>query len=514
MLKDEFIVRIENITKDFPGIRALSNVSFKIKKGGIHGLCGENGAGKSTLVKILAGVYPHNTDEGKIYFNDEELKFTHFSIHQAIKKGIAVVYQELALVPQMTVGENIFLGREPEEKGTISWNRLYSDTKKILKKYKLNIPFFAKLSTLSVGQQQMVEIAKAVSQEVKVLILDEPTSALTEAEIISLMEILKHLKDNGVTCIYISHKLEEFFRITDNITVLRDGRVVNTVKTTDTSVEKVITMMVGREMKERFPIGNRKPGEKILEVKGLSVDDPSAQGKTKIKDVSFDLRKGEILGVAGLMGSGRSELVTAIFGEYGKQITGEILLEGKPVKIRSARDAVNYGISLVPEDRKKMGLVLIQAVYENISLPNIGKFSNALSIDKYRELKECKKYADDLTIKTPSLFTITESLSGGNQQKVVIAKWLMSTPKILILDDPTRGIDVGTKYEIYKLINKLAENGIAIIMISSELEEVLGMSDRIMVMHEGECTRILDRKDATQEKIMAFASGINNYSEV
>ncbi|MBA7583416.1 Xylose import ATP-binding protein XylG [subsurface metagenome] len=273
-------------------------------------------------------------------------------------------------------------------------------------------------------------------------------------------------------------------------------------------------MMVGREMKERFPIGNRNPGEKILEVKGLSVDDPSAQGKTKIKDVSFDLRKGEILGIAGLMGSGRSELVTAIFGEYGKHVTGEIFIEGKLVKIRSARDAVNYGISLVPEDRKKMGLVLMQAVYENISLPNIEKFSNALSIDKYRELKECQKYADDLTIKTPSLFTITESLSGGNQQKVVIAKWLMSTPKILILDDPTRGIDVGTKYEIYKLINKLAENGIAIIMISSELEEVLGMSDRIMVMHEGECTRILDREEATQEKIMAFASGINNYSEV
>ena len=513
-MKDEFIIKIENITKDFPGIRALSDVTFKIKKGCIHGLCGENGAGKSTLVKILAGVYPHNTYEGKIYFNDEELKFTHFSIQQAIKKGIAVVYQELALVPQMTVGENIFLGREPEEKGAISWNRLYSDTKDILKRYKLNIPIFAKLSTLSVGKQQMVEIAKAVSQEVKVLILDEPTSALTEAEIISLMEILKHLKDNGVTCIYISHKLEEFFRITDNITVLRDGQVVNTVKTTDTSVEKVIAMMVGREMKERFPIGNRKPGEKILEVKGLSVDDPSAQGKTKIKDVSFDLRKGEILGIAGLMGSGRSELVTAIFGEYGKQITGEIFLEGKPVKIRSARDAVNYGISLVPEDRKKMGLVLMQAVYENISLPNIRKFSNALSIDKFRELKECQKYADDLTIKTPSLFTITESLSGGNQQKVVIAKWLMSNPKILILDDPTRGIDVGTKYEIYKLINKLAENGIAIIMISSELEEVIGMSDRIMVMHEGRCTRILDRKDATQEKIMAFASGINNYSEV
>jgi len=513
-LKDEYILRIENVTKDFPGIRALSNVSFKIKKGDIHGLCGENGAGKSTLVKILAGIYPLNTYEGKIYFNDEELKFTHFSIHQAIEKGIAIVYQELALVSQMTVGENIFLGREPEDKGIINWNELYLDTKRILKKYKLNIPFFAKLSTLSVGQQQMVEIAKALSQKVKVLILDEPTSALTEAEINSLMEILKYLKHNGVTCIYISHKLEEFFRITDNITILRDGLVVDTVKTADTTEEKVIAMMVGREMKERFPIRNRKIGEKILEVKNLSTDILLARGKMAIKNISFDLRKGEVLGIAGLMGSGRSELVTTIFGEYGEHITGEIFLEGRPIKISSAREAVNYGIGLVPEDRKKMGLVLMQAIYKNISLPNIRKFSNALSVDKYKELNECRKYADSLNIKTPSLFAITESLSGGNQQKVVIAKWLMSTPKILILDDPTRGIDVGTKYEIYKLINKLAENGIAIIMISSELEEVLGMSDRIMVMHEGKCTGILERKAATQKKVMALATGTKNYSGV
>ena len=514
ILKDEYILRIENVTKDFPGIRALSNVSFKIKKGDIHGLCGENGAGKSTLVKILAGVYPHNTYEGKIYFNDEEIKFTRFSVRQAIEKGIAIVYQELALIPEMTVGENIFLGREPEHKGTISWDRLFSNAKEILKKYKLNIPFAAKVSALSVGKQQMVEIAKALSQEVKVLILDEPTSALTDAEIKSLMEILKYLKHNGVTCIYISHKLEEFFRITDNITVLRDGLVVDTVKTADTTEEKVIAMMVGREMKERFPVRNRKIGEKILEVKELSTQDLLSQGKIAIKNITFDLKKGEVLGIAGLMGSGRSELVTTIFGEYGKHVTGEIFLEGRPIKISSAREAVNYGIGLVPEDRKKMGLVLMQAIYKNISLPNIRKFSNALSIDKHKELNECRKYADSLNIKTPSLFAITESLSGGNQQKVVIAKWLMSTPKILILDDPTRGIDVGTKYEIYKLINQLAEDGIAIIMISSELEEILGMSDRILVMHEGKCTGILEQKEATQEKVMALATGTKNYSEV
>jgi len=510
-LKNEFILRIENVTKDFPGVRALSDVSFNVKKGEIHGLCGENGAGKSTLVKILAGVYPNNTYQGKIYFNEKELKLTSSSIEEAINEGIATVYQELVFVPHMTAGENIFLGREPEDKGVINWNKLFSDTKEILTKYKLNVPLFAKLSSLSVGQQQMVEIAKALSHEINLLILDEPTSALSEAEVNYLMEILQNLKKNGVTCIYISHRLEEFFRIADNITVLRDGQVVDTVKTAETTEEKIIAMMVGREMKKRFPVKESKTGEKILEVKNFSV---SVQNKRIIKNVSFDLKKGEILGIAGLMGSGRTELVTALFGEYGKIVNGEILLEGKSIKIQSAEDAIRYGISLVPEDRKEMGLVLIQEIFKNISLPNLKEFSTALNIDKHKELQECKKYADYLSIKTPSLFTITESLSGGNQQKVVIAKWLMSNPKILILDDPTRGIDVGTKYEIYNLINKLAENGVGIIMISSELEEILGMSDRITVMREGECAGTLDRKNATQERIMALATNIKRKLQV
>ena len=510
-MKNEFILRIENVTKDFPGVRALSDVSFNVKKGEIHGLCGENGAGKSTLVKILAGVYPNNTYQGKIYFNEKELKLTSSSIEEAINEGIATVYQELVFVPHMTAGENIFLGREPEDKGVINWNKLFSDTKEILTKYKLNVPLFAKLSSLSVGQQQMVEIAKALSHEINLLILDEPTSALSEAEVNYLMEILQNLKKNGVTCIYISHRLEEFFRIADNITVLRDGQVVDTVKTAETTEEKIIAMMVGREMKKRFPVKKSKPGEKILEVKNFSV---SVQNKRIIKNVSFDLKKGEILGIAGLMGSGRTELVTALFGEYGKIVTGEILLEGKSIKIQSAEDAIRYGISLVPEDRKEMGLILIQEIFKNISLPNLKEFSTALNIDKHKELQECKKYADYLSIKTPSLFTITESLSGGNQQKVVIAKWLMSKPKILILDDPTRGIDVGTKYEIYNLINKLAENDVGIIMISSELEEILGMSDRITVMREGECAGTLDRKNATQERIMALATNIKRKLQV
>ncbi len=504
----DYILEIENVTKEFPGVKALSNVSFKVKRGEIHGLCGENGAGKSTLMKILAGVYPYESYEGHIYLEGEELKFTHSSIRQAIEKGIAIVYQELALAPQMTVGENIFLGREPNKRGIINWYELYSKTKEILEKYKLEIPFSAKVADLSVGRQQMVEIAKALSENAKILILDEPTSALTEAEVDTLMDILRVLKDNGVTCIYISHKLEEFFRITDSITVLRDGMVVDTVPTTETTTEKVIAMMVGREMKERFPVRKRNIGNVVLEVENLTAYDPLNPDRKRLDDISFTVRSGEVLGIAGLMGSGRSELVTTIFGEYGVNVNGKIKLEGKEISVKSAREAMNNHISLVPEDRKKMGLILIQSVLKNISLPNIKRFSTLFKINEYKELQECKSYVDYLSIKTPSLNTVVNTLSGGNQQKVVIAKWLMSQPKLLILDEPTRGIDVGAKYEIYKLINKLAEEGVAIIMISSELPEILGMSDRILVMHEGKCTGILTREEATQEKIMTLAAGI------
>ncbi len=504
----DYILEIENVTKEFPGVKALSNVSFKVKRGEIHGLCGENGAGKSTLMKILAGVYPYESYEGHIYLEGEELKFTHSAIRQAIEKGIAIVYQELALAPQMTVGENIFLGREPNKRGIINWYELYSKTKEILEKYKLEIPFSAKVADLSVGRQQMVEIAKALSENAKILILDEPTSALTEAEVDTLMDILRVLKDNGVTCIYISHKLEEFFRITDSITVLRDGMVVDTVPTTETTTEKVIAMMVGREMKERFPVRKRNIGNVVLEIENLTAYDPLNPDRKRLDDISFTVRSGEVLGIAGLMGSGRSELVTTIFGEYGVNVSGKIKLEGKEISVKSAREAMNNHISLVPEDRKKMGLILIQSVLKNISLPNIKRFSTLFKINEYKELQECKSYVDYLSIKTPSLNTVVNTLSGGNQQKVVIAKWLMSQPKLLILDEPTRGIDVGAKYEIYKLINKLAEEGVAIIMISSELPEILGMSDRILVMHEGKCTGILTREEATQEKIMTLAAGI------
>jgi D-xylose transport system ATP-binding protein len=501
----ESILEFDRVTKKFPGVIALNEISFKVKKGTVHAICGENGAGKSTLMKIIAGIYPFGEYSGDIRYQGQLLQFTGDSISQAIEKGIAIVHQELALVPQITVGENIYLGKEPATKGVINWHKLYEDTKNLLKEYNLDISFGKTVSSLGVGKQQMVEIAKALSNNAQILILDEPTSALTEAEVKKLMDILRNLRNQGKTCIYISHKLEEIFDIADQVTIFRDGTVVDTVDTSKTNNEKVIAMMVGREMTKRFPTADRTPGEVVMEVSSLSVNSPT--GKKAVNNVSFSLRKGEILGIAGLMGSGRSELVTTIFGEYGSNRTGDIIINGKKAKNRSAKESMLNGISFVPEDRKLLGLITEQSILKNLSLPNLDMFASMFSINQHKEVRECERIANDLGVKTPSLLALVSSLSGGNQQKVVIAKWLMSKPKILILDDPTRGVDVGAKYEIYKLMNKLTEAEIGIIMISSELPEVMGMSDRIMVMHEGNLRGTLKREEATQEKIMALATG-------
>ncbi len=504
------ILDIQNVTKQFPGVTALSDVSIQIRRGEIHGICGENGAGKSTLMKILSGVYRWGEYEGTILYEDRELKLENGAIRKATEEGIAIVYQELTLVPTMTVGENVFLGKEPVEGAGINWDKLYADTQQLLTAYNLDIQPQAIISHLGIGKMQMTEIAKALSENAQVLILDEPTSALTEAEIAKLMEILRTLKEHGVTCIYITHKLEEFFGITDSITVLRDGKVITSQPTENLSVEKLVSYMVGREMTERFPKGNRKPGDVVLQVENLHAQDPEEADREVVKGATFDLRAGEILGIAGLMGSGRTELVMTIFGEYGRITDGTITLEGREVRINSSREAMLEGISLVPEDRKRHGLVLMQSVLKNISLPNLHQFASWFRIDDLAELNASLKFATSLDIKTPSLHVPCDSLSGGNQQKVVISKWLMSKPKVLIMDDPTRGIDVGAKYEIYKLMNDLAEQGIAIIMISSELEEVIGMSDRVMVMHQGKSAGTLDIAAATQEKIMALATGVAN----
>ena len=451
--------------------------------------------------------YPHGEYEGRVLYNGNELKLEGSAIHQAADEGIAIVYQELTLVPLMTVGENIFLGKEPVERGSIVWDRVYSDAQKILDKYKLTVFPQDVVKNLGVGKMQMTEIAKALSENAEVLILDEPTSALSEAEVTQLMEILGSLKEHGVTCIYITHKLDEFFRIADRVTVLRDGKFVVTEETSNLTSEKLVHYMVGREMKERFPTRVHKSGETFFEVKDLHAIDPD-KGREVLKGVSFDLRRGEILGIAGLMGSGRTELVMTIFGEYARVVSGTMTLDGKQITIGNGHEAMQNGISLVPEDRKKHGLILMQSILKNISLPNLDRFSSFLRVNQDKELLESLRYAKELTIKTPNLFVPAESLSGGNQQKVVISKWLMSGPKILIMDDPTRGIDVGAKYEIYKLMNELTEQGISIIMISSDLQEVLGMSDRIMVMCQGYSNGTLDIQDATQERIMKLATGV------
>ncbi len=506
------ILEIKNVTKKFPGVTALSKISFNVKRGEIHGLCGENGAGKSTLMKILSGVYPSDTYTGEVIFDNQPLKFQTSAIRDAMERGIAIVYQELVLVPEMTVGENIFLGREPtDSKGTINWHQLYSETRKLLKRYNLNIPFSAKISSLGVGKQQLVVIAKALSENAKILILDEPTSALTESEVDTLMEILAQLKREGLTCIYITHKLEEFFRITDTITVMRDGTLVDTAQTKELTNEKIIAMMVGRKMTERYPTEKRIIGDVVLKSDGITVPDKVLSHKNCVDNVSFSVRRGEILGVAGLMGSGRTELVTTLFGEYGREYEGTITIEGKKVSIHSARSAMNYGISLVPEDRKKQGLIMMQSILKNISLPNMNRFAERFSINQHREFFECNEISKKLSVKCHTIRVPVDTLSGGNQQKVVLAKCILTTPKVLILDEPTRGIDVGAKYEIYKLMNLLAAQGVAIIMVSSELPEVLGMSDRILVMHEGRCTGIIPNDEkATQERVMTLATGVED----
>jgi D-xylose transport system ATP-binding protein len=510
-MNDDVVLEFKNVTKKFPGVTALDDVSFSIRRGEIHGICGENGAGKSTLMKILSGVYPWGSYEGQVLYEGRELKLVDQSIRQAEEEGIAIVYQELTLVPTITVGENIYLGKEPTDHGIINWDKLYSDAQRVLEKYHLDVPPREIVRHLGVGKMQMTEIAKALAEDARVLILDEPTSALSEAEIEQLMEILRGLKKHGVTCIYISHKLNEFFQIADSITVLRDGKKVVTQPTSELNNETLVRNMVGREMKERFPKGNRKPGEIILEVEDLHAIDPNDPSYEILKGVNFDLRRGEILGIAGLMGSGRTELVMTLFGEYAKVNRGKIKLEGKEITIRSSRDAMRHGISLVPEDRKRHGLVLIQSILRNISLANLDRFASFMRVDDVAELKESTDFARSLAIKAPNLHAKVDSLSGGNQQKVVISKWLMSEPRVLIMDDPTRGIDVGTKYEIYRIMNDLAEKGMAIIMISSDLEEVLGMSDRIMVMCEDRSVCTLDISEATQEKIMALATGTETY---
>lgn len=501
----EYILEMINITKEFPGVRALDNVTFRVKKGEIHALVGENGAGKSTLMKVLSGVYPSGTYTGDIVLNGQ--KQNYHGIKDSEKAGVAIIYQELALVKQMNICENIFLGCEITKNGFINWDEAFVETEKVLKEVRLNINPVTKVINLGIGQQQLVEIAKAISKNADVLILDEPSAALTESETENLLQILKELKAKGVTCIYISHKLNEVFEIADNITILRDGKTICTEEAKNMNENKVIARMVGRELTQRFPRKEHTAGEVVLEVNDWNVYNPELPDTKLIDDVSFKVRKGEILGIAGLMGAGRTELVMSIFGAYGVNISGEVKLNNKKLNIKNPKEAIKAGISYVSEDRKRYGLVLGMDIKNNTTLSSLDSISRMSLINANEVIKASNEYVADLRIKTPSIEQKVGNLSGGNQQKVVLAKWLMTKPKILIMDEPTRGIDVGAKFEIYNIMNKLVDEGVCIVMISSELPEILGMSDRIIVIHEGKLAGELSWQEATQEKVITYATG-------
>ena len=499
------LLEMRNIVKEFPGVRALDGVTFDLAEGEFHALVGENGAGKSTLMKVLSGVYPFGTYSGDVLVGGDVKKFS--NVRDAERAGIAIIFQELSLVKELTVGENIFLGREPARFGVIDSGLLYRKAAKLLDDLNLPINPRTKVGSLGIGQQQLVEIAKALSQDAKILVLDEPTAALTETEIETLFGILEKLKSRGVGMIYISHKLGEVFRMSDTITVLRDGRTVGTDAAKNLSIEKVIAAMVGREVSDVFPTASHDFGETALEVKNLNVFDPDNAGKKIVDDVSFFVRKGEVLGIAGLMGAGRSELLMAIFGAWNGKTTGEICVEGRKTMIDSPSQAIAQGIGFVTEDRKRFGLFLEQTILDNLTLAGLKRISGAFLTHRSRETVAARSAMNSLKVKANSPFTFANTLSGGNQQKVVLGKWLLTNPKVLFLDEPTRGIDVGAKQEIYAEINKLAKEGLAIVMVSSELPEIIGLSDRIIVLHEGKLTGEFTEKEATAEKIMACATG-------
>ena len=492
----EKVLEMKNITKTFPGVKALDKVNFSLKKGEVHALLGENGAGKSTLMKVLNGI--HQRDEGEIILRGKSVEFN--DTKEAQNAGLAIIHQELELIPHLNVAENIFLGREEKKGVFIDYKKLYQNTEDVLNMLGVNIDPKSKIKDLNIGSQQMVEIAKAVSQDAEILVMDEPTSSLTNQEIEILFKLIERLKDQDIAIVYISHRLEEVFEICDRVTVLRDGEFVGEVETVETDEDELINMMVGRTIEDRFPKMEFNPGEEILKIENLSVPD-------EIINASFSLRKGEILGVAGLMGSGRTELAKSIFGVF-KTKTGEIYYKGKKLEINSPADAINNGIYYLSEDRKDEGLVLSLSVANNISISVLKQMLKANTfIDSASEKELAQKYINDLNIKTPSEKQLVKNLSGGNQQKVVISKLLSTKPEVVILDEPTRGIDVGAKREIYNLMQELIDKEVAVILISSELPEVLNLSNRVIVMHEKEIMGELDAAEADQEAVMKLATG-------
>jgi putative multiple sugar transport system ATP-binding protein len=497
------LLEMRGISKVFPGVRALDQVNLSVEAGEIHAICGENGAGKSTLMKVLSGIYPHGTYEGEIFYDGAPLH--NRTIRDSERKGIIIIHQELALVPLLSIAENLFLGNEVARNGVISWPATFQKTEQLLAKVGLSDAPTTRVEKLGVGKQQLIEIAKALAKDVRLLILDEPTAALQENDSQKLLDLMLELKAQGVTQIIISHKLNEIGRVADRITVLRDGATVSTIDRADISEDRIIRDMVGRDMAHRYPDRSPNIGPPLLEVTGWNVWHPDQAGRQMIRDVSFTVRKGEIVGIAGLMGTGRTELAMSLFGHsYGRGIAGEVRIGGQPVDTSTVSKAIAAGLSYVTEDRKVLGLILEEPVLRNITLANLPEVSRRGILDKRRETKVAESYRKAMAIRTPGVFQKVVNLSGGNQQKVVLSKWLFTNPQVLILDEPTRGIDVGAKFEIYNIMNQLADQGQGVVMISSEMPELLGMCDRIYVMNEGRMVGELTKAEATQEKIMAL----------
>ena len=499
------LLEMHDIQKEFPGVRALDGVTFTLEAGEFHALVGENGAGKSTLMKVLSGVYPAGEFDGRIVIDGRDLSFS--GIRDSENAGIAIIFQELSLVKELSVGENIFLGRAPSRMGVIDWTELYRQASRLLGELGLSIDPRAKVGSLGIGQQQLVEIAKALSRKARILVLDEPTAALTDTEVETLFAILHDLKTRGVGMIYISHRLDEVFRMSDRITVLRDGRTVATHPAAETTKDGIIAEMVGREVTDIFPETKHGLGEVVLKAENVEVYSADEPDKKIVDGVSFFVRAGEVLGIAGLMGAGRSELLSAIFGAWQGKHSLKLELSGDPTTIRTPRDAIRAGIGFVTEDRKRYGLILEQTILDNMTLAALKRVSSRVLTSRTKERRAAVEPMRSLRIKAPSVETVAGTLSGGNQQKVVLGKWLLTKPKLLFLDEPTRGIDVGAKQEIYNEINKLAATGLAIVLVSSELPEVLGLADRVIVLHEGRKTGEFSKADATATRVMAAATG-------
>jgi putative multiple sugar transport system ATP-binding protein len=504
----DHILQMRGITKVFPGVRALDDVNLQVERGTVHALVGENGAGKSTLMKVLSGVYPHGTYEGEILLDSQPCAFK--GLRQSEAAGIVIIHQELALVPGLSIEENVFLGNERARRGMIDWHRTSIETVRLLEKVGLQENPSTLVSAIGVGKQQLVEIAKALAKDVKLLILDEPTAALNEADSENLLQLLRDLRDQGITSILISHKLNEVMAVADEITILRDGKTIETLRVDEgVDEDRVIKGMVGRDLDHRYPPRTPEIGDVLFEIEGWNVFHPTIQDRQVVRDASLMVRRGEIVGIAGLMGAGRTELAMSVFGHaYGTRITGTLRKDGRELHLSTVGEAIAAGLAYVTEDRKELGLLLDEDIRRNVTLANLHRVSHRSVIDLHKEVADAEGYLDRMRIKAPSIFAKAGNLSGGNQQKVVLSKWMYTEPDLLILDEPTRGIDVGAKYEIYTIIQRFAAEGKGVLLISSELPELLGMCDRIYAMSQGSITGELARQEATQEAVMRLMTNM------